>query len=176
MLPLGTLEAGSTGKDLRSIDRLCRSAMSDADIQRYVQHSLACIGDGLSTIFRSTVGECAPTSLHKATKNTRLGCQEGQWLLFHFLSEQAVSTVTFKWNVEPAFTQEILQMSYDILEKDRDWIGHSSAQVEPVGDTLVIRLELDHPSSLVAARAVVGAGVHGSRPPWAVVGCVVETA
>ncbi|KAG9104454.1 hypothetical protein FRC06_002400 [Ceratobasidium sp. 370] len=160
MLRPGILEAGLAGNDLQSTDRLCRDAMTELDIERYTQNNLACIGDGLiSTVFRSPGG-----------------CQEGQWLQFDLLDERPVSSITFRWRVEPGFAKEVQQMSYETLEAGQSWVKHTSKEAEPTGEnSFAVHLEMDHPTSLIAAKAIAGAGTH-ARPAWAIVACCVETA
>ncbi|KAG8711722.1 hypothetical protein FRC09_020452 [Ceratobasidium sp. 395] len=159
MLPLGTLEAGLAGGDLRSTDRLRRDMMTDMDVEIYTRHNLAYIGDGsTSTIFRSPEG-----------------CQEGQWLRFDFLDGRPVSSITFRWTVGSDFAREIQHICYEIFE-GQNWVKWTPKEAEAVSETsFMVRLEVDHPTSLIAARAIVGAGSR-TRPAWAVVACLVETA
>ncbi|KAG8737665.1 hypothetical protein FRC10_007946 [Ceratobasidium sp. 414] len=160
MLRPGILESGLAGNDLRSTDCLCRDAMTELDIEKYTRHSFACVGDGLiSTVFRSP-----------------RGCQEGQWLQFDLLDERPVSSITFRRRVELDFAPEAQQMSYETLKAGQNWVRHTAKEAEPTGEnSFVVRLEMDHPTSLIAARAITGEGSH-ARPAWAVVACWVETA
>ncbi|QRV75258.1 glycosyltransferase family 64 protein [Ceratobasidium sp. AG-Ba] len=160
LLPPGTLEAGSAGSDLRSVDQLRRAAMADVDFERYIQNNLACIGDGLeSTVFRSP-----------------RGCEEGQWLQFDFIQDQIVSSVALEWSAEAGFAPELRQISYEILVDDQGWTKRAPKKVEPAyGNMFMVSLDLDRPSSSIAVRAVVGPG-SAARPPWAVVGCIVRAA
>ncbi|KAG9093147.1 hypothetical protein FS749_014981 [Ceratobasidium sp. UAMH 11750] len=160
MLRPGILEAGLAGDDLRSTDRLCRDAMTGSDVEKYTRHNFACVGDGLvSTVFRSPGG-----------------CREGQWIQFDLLDERPVSSITFRWRVELDFAQEIRQMSYETLEAGQSWVKRTFKEAEPTGEnSFIVCVEMDRPTSLLAARAVAGAGSH-TRPAWAIVACCVETA
>ena len=71
---------------------------------------------------------------------------------------------------------EVARMSYEILEKSRDWthvVIRSSSQIDQ--RTFMIQLELDRPRTFIAVRATIEAGPP-ERPPWGVVACVVERA
>jgi hypothetical protein len=58
MLPQNVFEAGRNATDLRSADMTRRSALGEVDAKYYIQHSFACLGDGLPhTVFKSPAGK-----------------------------------------------------------------------------------------------------------------------
>ncbi|CAE6537408.1 unnamed protein product [Rhizoctonia solani] len=158
MIPPNVIEAGRNALDLRSADVSRRSALGEVDAKAYIQHSLACVGDGLDTVFKSPAG-----------------CQEGQWLAFDFLENVAVSGLEIEWTVEPDFATEVWGMSYQVLEDD--WLNAlvlSCTQVDSPGAVkLVTELDLGCWRTFSAVRAVISPGSGSQRPVWAVAGCVV---
>ncbi|KAJ1307746.1 hypothetical protein OPQ81_001833 [Rhizoctonia solani] len=161
MLPPNVFEAGRMALDLRSADISRRSALGEEDAKRYIQHSLACVGDGSDTVFRSPAG-----------------CQEGQWLSFDFLENVTVAGLEIEWIIEPDFASEVWAMSYQVLEGGETWVNalvQDCTQVDCPGSVkLLTRLDLGSPRTFNAVRAVIGPGsVLGERPAWGVAGCIV---
>ncbi|CAE6515578.1 unnamed protein product [Rhizoctonia solani] len=161
MLPPSVIEAARNATDLRSADVSRRSALGEVDAGRYIQHSLACLGDGLDTVFKSPAG-----------------CHEGQWLSFDFLENVVVDGLEIEWTVEPDFASEVWAMSYQVLEDGQTWVNAlllNCTQVDAPGWVkLVTKLDLGSPRTFNAMRAVIGPGSGSSeRPAWGVAGCVV---
>ncbi|CAE7143319.1 unnamed protein product [Rhizoctonia solani] len=161
MLPPNVIEAARNAMDLRSADVSRRSALGEVDAKFYIQHSLACLSDGLDTVFK-----------------TPAGCSEGQWLSFDFLENVVIGGLEIEWTVEPDFASEVWAMSYQVLEDGQTWVNalvQDCTQVDAPGWVkLVTKLDLGSPRTFNAVRAVIGPGSGSSeRPVWGVAGCVV---
>ncbi|CEL55613.1 hypothetical protein RSOLAG1IB_01625 [Rhizoctonia solani AG-1 IB] len=165
MLPQNVFEAGRNATDLRSADMTRRSALGEVDAKYYIQHSFACLGDGLPhTVFKSPAG-----------------CQEGQWLSFDFLEKVETPRLEVEWVVEPEFAEEAQGMVYQVLE-DQTWINavvkestHDESE-SPNPVKLVTKLDLESPRTFKIVRAIIGPGSGSERPAWGVAGCVVRAA
>ncbi|CAE6477946.1 unnamed protein product [Rhizoctonia solani] len=161
MLLSSVIDAARNATDLRSADVSRRSALGEVDAKRYIQHSLACLSDGLDTVFKSPEG-----------------CQEGQWLSFDFLQNVVIEGLEIEWTVEPDFASEVWAMSYQVLEDGQTWVNAlvlTCTQVDSPGWVkLVTKLDLGSPRTFNAVRAVIGPGSGSSeRATWGVAGCIV---